>query len=68
MNKLVFNTTKKTVEFYSEFIEEKFDKIPTVKCLDGYYEVMQEEGSGEDKKKYPVLRSPISATIMKIVK
>ena len=67
MEKLIFNTTKKTVKFISsEYAIENFDNVITVKCQPGYYEVIQEDVLLD--KKYPVLRSPISNTLMIIEK
>lgn len=69
MQKLIFNTTKKTVVIYDSIIDEseklyEFENIPTVKFLEGFYEVIQEESD----KKYPILRVPICETYMFIVK
>jgi len=72
MQTLVFNTTERKVKVYkdihckyqtSDCIYE-FENVPTVKVLDGFYEVMQEENNF----KYPVLRVPISNTNMIIEK
>lgn len=70
MQKLIFNTTKKTVVIYDSIIDHEgeklyeFENIPTVKVLDGFYEIIQEEID----KKYPILRVPISQTYMFIEK
>lgn len=65
MQTLVFNTTDKTVKLYENIssgsLLKELDSIPTVKCLEGYYEVIQ---SDEFEKKYPVLRLPIANTNM----
>ena len=69
MQALVFNTTKKNVELFEDLrdssrVIHNFDNIPTVRVLEGYYEVIQEEGT----LKFPVLRVPISNTNMIIEK
>ena len=69
---LIFNTTEKTINVkdgYSSMYE--MENITTVKPLDGYYEVMQRVDSETSPSGYsaiPVLRLPIAATIMEIVK
>ena len=70
MQTLVFNTTDKTVEVYSGQAEQselifQFDNVPTVKVQEGYYEVMQK---GDDERSIPILRLPIQATNMRIMK
>jgi len=70
MQTLVFNTTDKTVEVYSGQAEQselifQFDNVPTVKVQEGYYEVMQK---GDDDRPIPILRLPIQATNMRIIK
>lgn len=65
MQTLVFNTTMKTVKLY-ESMEQSYaltelDNVPTVKVLDGFYEVIQKD---EFDKPYPVLRLPINDTNM----
>ena len=70
MQTLLFNTTTKSVKLYegptaANKILMELENIPTVKVLDGYYEVIQ---SDEFDKKYPVLRLPISITNMIINK
>ena len=70
MQTLIFNTTDKTVNVYSGQVGKselifQFDNIPTVKVQEGYYEVMQK---GDDERSIPILRLPISATNMRIMK
>ena len=73
MQTLVFNTTTKTVKVYegkqeqSEIIYQ-FTNVPTVKVLDGLYEVMQLDNSTSEEKRVPVARFPISNTNMIINK
>ena len=43
----------------------QFDNVPTVKVQEGYYEVMQK---GDDDRPIPILRLPIQATNMRIIK
>jgi hypothetical protein len=67
---LVFNTTTKTAKLYEGYAEEskilaELYDVPTVKHLEGYYEVMQKD---EFEKTLPVLRLPISNTNMIIKK
>lgn len=71
---LIFNTTQKTarVSYYENgcLTEHKYENITTVKTDNGtpsysgnpmgYYELMQKEGD----KTRPVLRVPVSNTIM----
>lgn len=67
MQELVFNSTKRTVKLCFDFkstILYQFDNVPTVRMIDGCYEVIQEEND----KKYPVLRVPINNTNMIIEK
>ena len=70
MQTLIFNTTEKTVNVYagqvgkSDFIFQ-FDNVPTVKVQEGYYEVMQK---GDDERSIPILRLPVAATNMRIIK
>lgn len=66
---LVFNTTTKTVRLYGGRLENSeilfsYDNVPTVAIRDGFYEVMQKE----NELSYPVLRTPIANTNMKIIK
>lgn len=67
MQLLVFNSTEKFAILYRDEsrIEEiaKFQGVPTVKILEGFYEVIQRD---ESDKNYPVLRVPISNTNMLI--
>ena len=69
MQTLIFNTTLKTVILFEGNSDSKpfaeLRNIPTVKFLDGFYEVIQ---SDEFEKKYPILRVPISNTNMFIEK
>jgi hypothetical protein len=65
----MFNSTTKKVQLLSGSREsgmllETFDNVPTVKIMDGYYEVMQIQG----EQKVPVLRVPMSNTNMLIQK
>ena len=63
---LIFNTTKRTVIVTGEYGQNySWEKVPTVKVFDGYYEVMQKD---ELDKSLPVARFPISNTIMLIEK
>ena len=70
MQTLVFNSTEKYVTLYggwpaeTGYIEQIYN-VPTVKTAEGYYEVIQKDA---DEKNYPVLRVPISNTIMKIIR
>lgn len=71
MQTLVFNTTTKIVTLYSGsrrngVIIERFENVPTVKIMEGYYEVMQKPN--ETLTSIPVLRVPISNTNMLIEK
>ena len=66
MQTLVFNTTTKTIKLYDGPVDSgnilmEMSSIPTVKSLEGYYEVIQ---SDEFEKKFPVLRLPIANTNM----
>lgn len=62
---LRFNSTKKTVSFtVPGAYGTEFENIPTVKILDGYYEVMQKQGESV----VPILRVPIANTNMFIEK
>jgi|688.fasta_scaffold233646_2 hypothetical protein len=70
MQTLLFNTTTKTIKLFEgpnasgETILE-MSQIPTVKIMEGFYEVRQ---SDELEKQIPVLRLPISNTNMLIKK
>jgi len=71
MQTLVFNTTEKTVKFYSDRKEESqvlasYNNVPTVKVHEGYYEVMYR--TEEMQSPVPVLRTPVSNTNMFIEK
>ena len=73
MQTLVFNTTTKSVKLYegkdeSSTILYTFNEVPTVKCEDGYYQVMQIDGSSVEEKRVPVARFPIANTNMLIKK
>jgi hypothetical protein len=67
---LIFNTTEKKATLMSGLNEdsktiEVYEKVYTVQpSPEGFYVVLQENESG----RAPVLRLPIAATIMKIVK
>ena len=67
MQTLKFNTTQRTVTLSStsgNYLEvvATYDNVPTVKVLDGYYEVMQT--IIDENRVIPVLRVPISNTNM----
>lgn len=71
MQTLVFNTTEKTVTFYSGIKQESqvlafYNSVPTVKVNEGYYEVMYR--TEEMQSPIPVLRVPVSNTNMFIEK
>ena len=70
MIKLTFYTTeKKVVISFDNFEQETYENIPTVQVRDGYYEVMKRKDSNDAPSGYstiPVLRVPISQTIMYI--
>ena len=73
MQTLTFNTTTKQVKLYSGAAEASqilhiFNEVPTVKCLENFYEVFVEEDTLEGKKRFPVARFPISNTNMLISK
>lgn len=70
MQTVIFNTTDKTVNVYQGQVGKsdlifQFDNVPTVKVQDGYYEVMQK---GDDERSIPILRLPVAATNMRIIK
>lgn len=73
MQTLIFNTATKSAKLY-ENQEEKseilyqFTNVPTIKVLDGYYEVMQIDGTSSEEKRVPVARLPIANTNMIIKK
>ena len=61
MIKLKFNTTEKTVRAdLGQLHFEDYSNVSTVHIREGYYEVMIKS----DEKSKPVLRVPISNTIM----
>jgi hypothetical protein len=72
MQTLIFNTTEKTIEVNEGgVVLYSLENITTVKPLDGYYEVMQRVDSDTAPSGYsaiPVLRLPICATNMRIIK
>jgi hypothetical protein len=66
MQTLVFNTTTKTVKLYEGNAEGSdlivhYSDVPTVKIMDGYYQVMQRDAM---EAQLPVLRVPIANTNM----
>lgn len=69
---LVFNTTTKTVKVYEDNVNKRiifeFDNVPTVKSVDGFYEVMISEYFGENESRRPAGRFPIQNTNMLIQK
>jgi len=70
MQTLIFNTSTKEIKLYQESAEQSeilayLSNVPTVKVLEGYYEVRQKD---EFDKNYPVLRLPIANTNMFIKK
>ncbi len=70
MQTLIFNTTTKTIKFYDQAVDSgnvliEMSNIPTVKIMEGYYEVRQVD---EFEKQFPVLRVPIANTNMFIKK
>ena len=73
MQTLIFNTTTKSAKLY-EGQEEKseilyqFTNVPTIKVLEGYYEVMQIDGTSSEEKRVPVARLPVANTNMIIKK
>ena len=61
MIKLTFNTTEKEVMVrFDDFQSANYSNVSTVQIREGYYEVMIKS----DEKSKPVLRVPISNTIM----
>lgn len=67
---LVFNTSTKSIKLFdgnsiNGTILLTMNQVPTVKVLEGYYEVRQID---ETEKQIPVLRLPIANTIMVIEK
>ena len=72
MQTLVFNTTTKSAKLYegneTSTILYTFDSVPTVKIIEGYYEVMQIDATSVEEKRVPVARFPIANTNMLIKK
>jgi hypothetical protein len=67
MIKLTFYTTeKKVVVDFDNFDKETYENTPTVQVRDGYYEVMKKNDNGIVTAVKPILRVPISQTIMYI--
>jgi hypothetical protein len=67
MIKLTFYTTeKKVVVNFDNFDKETYENTPTVQVRDGYYEVMKRNDNGVISAVKPILRVPISQTIMYI--
>ena len=67
MIKLTFYTTEKRVVVdFDNFDKETYENIPTVQVRDGYYEVMKRNDNGVVTAVKPILRVPISQTIMYI--
>jgi hypothetical protein len=72
MQTLVFNTATKSAKLYegneSSSILYIFESVPTVKIIEGYYEVMQIDSTSVEEKRVPVARFPIANTNMLIKK
>ena len=72
MQTLVFNTSTKSAKLYegneSSSNLYTFDSVPTVKIIEGYYEVMQIDATSVEEKRVPVARFPIANTNMLIKK
>ena len=72
MQTLVFNTATKSAKLYegseSSSILYTFNDVPTVKIEDGFYQVMQIDGTSTEEKRVPVARFPIANTNMLIKK
>ncbi len=67
MIKLTFYTTEKRVVVeFDNFDKETYENTPTVQVRDGYYEVMKRNDNGVVSAVKPILRVPISQTIMYI--
>lgn len=65
MIKLTFYTTKKEVTVDMGDLQfESYTDVPTVQVRDGYYEVMKRNDNGVVTAVKPILRVPISQTIM----
>ncbi len=73
MQTLVFNTTTKSAKLYEGKDESTilytFNEVPTVNCENGYYQVIQIDGTSVvGEKRVPVARFPIANTNMLIKK
>ena len=71
MQTLIFNTTRKEVTIKEgERITYAFINVPTVKPMDGYYEVYvkHEDWTGNNSSTIHVFRAPIANTNMIIQK
>lgn len=73
MQTLVFNTSTKSAKLYDGPAEDStilytFNDVPTVKIEDGFYQVMQIDGTSVEEKRVPVARFPIQNTNMLIKK
>jgi hypothetical protein len=73
MQTLVFNTSTKSAKLYVAKAEDSevlytYSDVPTVKIEDGYYQVMQVDGTSVEEKRVPVARFPIANTNMLIKK
>ena len=73
MQTLVFNTSTKSAKLYDGPAEDStilytFNDVPTVKIEDGFYQVMQIDGTSVEEKRVPVARFPIANTNMLIKK
>lgn len=73
MQTLVFNTSTKSAKLYDGPAEDSsilytFNDVPTVKIEDGFYQVMQVDGTSVEEKRVPVARFPIANTNMLIKK
>ena len=73
MQTLVFNTSTKSAKLYDGKAEDSevlytYSDVPTVKIEDGYYQVMQVDGTSTEDKRVPVARFPVSNTNMLIKK
>lgn len=70
--KLEFDTQSKEARVYlgldpsTRIIYKYFTNVPTVKVREeGYYEIMQKQGT-ENSSAIPVMRLPVSSTVMEI--
>ena len=69
MQTLIFNTTTKTVVIKEgNTIMYDFINVPTVKPMDGYYEIYVRTEDFDGTTTVPVFRAPIGLTNMVIVK